>query len=328
MRALICESWGLPEDLCVREIPPPIADGPNVQIDVRAATVNFADILMIAGRYQTRPDLPFTPGLDAAGVVRTAPPGSSLRTGDRVVAILWHGGFAEQTCAADAETFPIPDAMPFDTAAVLASSYVSAGLALVDVARLQAGETMLVLGAGGGAGVAAVQIAKALGARVVALAGTPEKRALAAQAGADLVVPSTAADWRDQVGAFVGDRGADVCFDPVGGARSSEALSMLGWGGRHIVFGFAAGEVPVVPANRLLVKNRAMLGVSLRYFRRYRADRLHAMMAQLFDWWWAGLIAPVVTRRYSLERAAEALSDLAAGRAAGKLVITIGAPDQ
>jgi NADPH2:quinone reductase len=296
---------------------------------VRAATVNFADLLMIAGRYQTRPALPFTPGLDAAGVIESAPRGSTVRAGDRAVAILWHGGFAEQACAAATETFGIPAGMSFEIAAALASSYVSVGLALIDVARLEAGETLLVLGGGGGAGVAAVQIAKAIGARVVALAGTAEKQALAARAGADLVVPSTSPDWLDRVRAFVGERGSEVCFDPVGGTRSSEALSALGWGGRHIVFGFAAGEAPVIPASRLLVKNRAMLGASLRYFRRYRADRLHAMMAQLFAWWEQGRIAPTITRRYPLARAAEGLCDLAAGRAAGKIVVTIDeSPDQ
>lgn len=326
MRALTCRSWGSPESLSVEQIARPLASSSDVRIDVRAATVNFADLLMIAGRYQTRPDLPFTPGLDAAGVIETAPLGSRLRPGDRAVAILWHGGFAEQTCAAVTETFAIPADMSFEVAAALASSYVSAGLALVDVARLEAGETLLVLGAGGGAGVAAVQIAKAIGARVVALAGTAEKQALAAQAGADLVLSTASPDWLDQVRAFTGGRGVEVCFDPVGGTRSSEALSAVGWGGRHIVYGFAAGEAPTVPASRLLVKNRAMLGASLRYFRRDRPGRVHAIMAQLFAWWEDGLIAPAITRRYPLSRAAEALCDLAAGRAAGKIVITMDEP--
>lgn len=213
-----------------------------------------------------------------------------------------------------------------DIAAALPSTYASAGLALLDVARIEAGEILLVHGAGGGAGLAAIQIGKAVGARVIAVASTDEKRALARDAGADLVLSSDSLDWSTQARVFTGERGVDVCFDPVGGAIADASLSALGWGGRYLVFGFAARDGQKIPANRLLVKNRAMLGSSLRYFRLYRPDRLRAMMTRLFNWWEAGLITPMITRSYPLERAPQALNDLAARRASGKIAIHVNYP--
>ncbi len=323
MRALVCEAWGPPAALSIRRIARPIAASADVVIDVHVATANFADFLMVAGNYQTRPVLPFVPGLEAAGVIRAAPSGSLVRPGDRAVAVLWHGGFADQARAAAAETFVIPARMPFEIAATLPSTYCSAGLALVEVARLEPGETLLVHGAGGGAGSAAIQIGKSIGARVIAVANTTEKQILARNGGADLVLSSAEEGWVDAIRPFTGERGVDVCFDPVGGSIADPSLSALGWGGRYVIFGFASGDMPSIRPNRLLVKNRALLGSSLRHFRMHRPDRLRAMMERLFTWWEAGLIKPMISRRYPLERAAEALIEIAARRALGKIAIHV-----
>ena len=321
MRALVCEACGQPGRLSVRSVPRPTFGASDVLIDVHAATVNFADTLMIAGTYQTKTAPPFIPGLEAAGVIETAPRGAVARPGDRVVATLWHGGFAEVARAAASETFVIPGRMSFEIAATLPSTYASAGLALTDVARLGPGETLLVHGAGGGAGLAAIEIGKAIGARVIAVASTQHKQALARAAGADNVLSSGAADWPDTVRALTGERGVEVCFDPVGGAIVDPSLSALGWGGRYIVFGFASGDVPPIQANRLLVKNRAMLGTSLRHYRLHRPDRLEAMMARLFAWWEVGVIRPAITASFPLDQTATALDDLAGRRARGKIII-------
>jgi NADPH2:quinone reductase len=323
MRAVVCTKWGTPDDLRLGSVPEPLPRDSEVVIEVAVCTANFADVLMIGGNYQTRPALPFTPGLEAAGTVVHAPPQSNLREGDRVVAFLWHGGFAEKVCAAAVETFAIPPRMPFEHAAALTSTYASAALAIVHSGRLEPSDTLLVLGAGGGAGSAAVQIGKALGARVIAVASSPEKQSQAHDCGADLVIGSLEADWQARVMSGTGGRGVDVCFDPVGGRQSGDALAALAWGGRHIIFGFASGEIPAIKLNRLLVRNRALLGSSLRHYRLHDPERLRATMAQLFEWWEQGGLRPCITRRYPLGGTAAALRSIAERRAIGKIAIFV-----
>jgi NADPH2:quinone reductase len=321
MRAIVCSEWGKPDSLGLRHIAEPLPNEGGVLIDVSVCTANFADVLMVAGTYQTRPALPFTPGLEAAGRISYAPRGSGFRNGDRVVAFLWYGGYADQASAAASETFAIPPAMSFETAAALTSAYASAALAIIHVGRLGPSQTLLVRGAGGGAGSAAVEIGKAVGARVIAVASTPEKLALARDCGADLAVSYRDCDWDDQVIAYTGERGVDVCFDPVGGKLFDPTLSMLGWGGRYVLFGFASGEIPQIKANRLLVKHRAALGSSLRYFRRHESERLRDTMAQLFAWWERGQVRPRITQRLPLDRTVDGLRSIADGRAIGKIAI-------
>jgi NADPH:quinone reductase len=256
MRAVICRAWGEPEGLVVEDVAPPTPGPGEIVINVRATGVNYADAIMVAGRYQTRPAFPFSPGLETAGTVAQCGSGVTLfNPGDRVMAILAHGGFAEQVVAPEGETFAMPDAMPFDEAGAFPVAYVSSHVALRWQARLEAGETLLVLGAAGGVGLTAVEIGKAIGARVIAAASTPEKLRVAADRGADALINYSTEKLTDRVMALTDGEGANVCFDPVGGELFGAALSALGWGGRILVIGFVAG-VPSIPANRLLAKNR------------------------------------------------------------------------
>jgi NADPH:quinone reductase len=327
MRAIVCRTWGGPEQLTVDDVPAPVPKADEVKIDVSACSINFADLLMIGGTYQTKPPLPFVPGLEAAGTIANAPEGFGFAPGDRVVAFLWHGGYAEQAVASVNETVHLPSTVSFDVAAALTSAYASTALALMRVAQLEASQVLLVLGAGGGVGLAAVQLGKALGARVIAVASTPDKLAIARESGADHAVSSAEADWKAQVIAAAGPAGVNVCVDPVGGPLFDPALSTLGWGGRYVLVGFAAGQAPSIPAHRLLVKHRAVLGCSLRYFRFHEPSALRETMARLFTWYAQGRVAPRITGRLPLARTADGLRALAERRASGKLVVHVREDD-
>ena len=321
MRAVICRAWGAVDDLVVADVAAPAPGPGQVVIDVEASGVNYADAIMVAGRYQTKPPLPFSPGLETAGVVARCGDGvTRYRPGDRVMAILAYGGFAEQAVADEVETFAIPKGMPFDEAGAFPIAYLSSHVALRWQARLEAGETLLVLGAAGGVGLTAVEIAKALGARVIAGASTAEKLAAARERGADELVNYASENLTERVMALTDGKGADVCFDPVGGDLFDAALSSLGWGGRILLIGFVAG-VPQIPANRLLVKHRSALGSSLRYFRWHAPDKLSRSVDELAAWYEAGKLAPCVTHRLPLERSVEAIRLLTDRQAHGKLVV-------
>jgi len=323
MRAVLCHAWGPVEDLQLGEAPPPIPGDGEVLIAVRAAGINYADAIMIAGHYQTKPPLPFSPGLEAAGIVAAC--GNRVtrfRPGDRVMAILAHGGLAELAVAPEAETFAIPDRMSFEEAGTFPVAYISSHVALRWQARLEPGEALLVLGAAGGVGLTAVEIGKAMGARVIAAASTAEKLAVARERGADEVVNYAAEKLTDRVMALTDGKGADVCFDPVGGDLFDSALSSLGWGGRILLIGFVAG-VPQIPANRLLVKHRAALGSSLRYFRWHAPDKLLRSVEELVRWYGEGKLRPLVTHRLPLEQSVEAIRLLTDRKAHGKVVVVV-----
>src|SRR5213083_518294 len=305
MRAVICRAWGPVDDLKLEDVAPPTPGPGQLVIDIRATGVNYADSIMVAGRYQTRPPFPFSPG---------------LKTGGRVMAILAYGGFAEQALADEAETFPIPDAMPFDEAGAFPIAYISSHVAIRWQGRLEAGETLLVLGAAGGVGLTAVEIGKAMGARVIAGASTAEKLAVAREHGADAIINYATEKLTERVMELTDGQGADVCFDPVGGDRFDAALSSLGWGGRILLIGFVGG-IPNIPANRLLVKHRAALGSSLRYFRWHAPDKLRRSVEELLEWYAKGTLKPLVTHRLPLERGAEAIRLLTDRKAHGKVVI-------
>jgi NADPH2:quinone reductase len=325
MRAVICRAWGEVEDLKVEDVPVPVAKPGEVLIDVEATGVNYADALMVAGRYQTRPDLPFSPGLETAGVVAACGAGvTRLAPGDRVMAILAYGGFAEKVATPEREAFAMPAGMSFDEAGAFPVAYISSHVAIRWQGRLEAGETLLVLGAAGGVGLTAVEIGKAMGARVIAGASTAEKLAVARERGADDVVNYATENLTDRVMALTDGKGADVCFDPVGGELFDAALSALGWGGRILLVGFVGG-VQQIPANRLLVKNRAALGSSLRYFRWHAPDKLRRSVDELLDWYGAGKLRPCVTHRLPLERTAEAIRLLTDRKAHGKVIVVPGA---
>ena len=321
MRAVICRAWGAVDDLVVDDVASPTPGPGQVVIDVEASGVNYADAIMVAGRYQTKPPLPFSPGLETAGVVARCGDGvTRYRPGDRVMAILAYGGFAEQAVADEVETFALPNGMPFDEAGAFPIAYLSSHVAIRWQARLEAGETLLVLGAAGGVGLTAVEIGKALGARVIAAASTAEKLAAARERGADEIVNYASENLTERVMALTDGKGADVCFDPVGGDLFDAALSSLGWGGRILLIGFVAG-VPQIPANRLLVKHRSALGSSLRYFRWHAPDKLSRSVEELAAWYEAGKLAPCVTHRLPLEKSVEAIRLLTDRKAHGKIVV-------
>jgi len=321
MRALVCRAWGEVDGLRLEDVDPPLPEAGEVLIEVKATPVNFADSIMVRGQYQTRPDFPFSPGLETAGVIVRCGAGvTGLRPGDRVMALLDHGGMAEQAVAEAGQTWRMPDGMAFEEAAVFPVAYLSSYVAIRWQGRLEPGETLLVLGAAGGVGLAAVEIGKALGARVIAAASSAERLALARAHGADELVDYRTGDLKGQVEALTDGRGVDVCFDPVGGPLFDKALSSLAWGGRILLVGFVGG-VPQIPANRLLVKHRAALGSSLRYFRFHAPDKLRRSMAELLVWQSEGRLKPLISARYPLERAVEALKALTGRRAVGKVVI-------
>ena len=321
MRAVICRAWGAVENLTVEDIAPPRPGPGEVLITVKATAVNYADALMVAGRYQTRPAFPFSPGLETAGVVTQCGAGVTRFTpGDRVMAILPYGGLAEQVVAPQDETFTVPDSMPFEAAGAFPIAYISSHVALRWQGHLAAGETLLVLGAAGGVGLTAVQIGKAMGARVIAGASTAEKLAVAQEHGADDLINYTTEPLTERVMSLTNDVGADVCFDPVGGDLFDAALSSLSWGGRILLVGFVGG-VPQIPANRLLVKHRSALGCTLRYFRWHAPDKLRTSVAELLQWYQEGKLMPCITHRLPLERSTEAIRLLTDRRAYGKVVV-------
>lgn len=323
MRAVVCREWGGADKLRLEDVPEPEPGPGEVVIGVKASTVNFADSLMIKGQYQTKPDFPFSPGLEAAGVVLRRGRGARrFQPGDRVMAMLAHGGFAEQAVARETDTFRLPKGMTFEAGGTFLTAYVSSHVALRWQGHLQPGETLLVLGAAGGVGLTAVEIGKAMGARVIAGASSDERLAIARAHGADETINYRADSLRDRVMELTGGNGVDVCYDPVGGPLFDQALSSLGWGGRILLIGFVGG-IPHIPANRLLVKHRAALGSSLRFFRFHAPDKLRKSVDELVEWYQAGKLRPLVTATFPLEHAADAIRSLTERRATGKVVVTV-----
>jgi NADPH:quinone reductase len=325
MRAILCRQLGGPEALTLADLPEPDPGACGVRIRVRAAGLNFADTLMLQGRYQERPPLPFVPGLEVAGEVDRVGPGvHDLAPGQRVLAVLPHGGFAQAAVAPASDVVPLPDTMDDVTAAGFAIAYGTAYGALRWRADLHAGETLLVHGAAGGVGLTAVEVGKAMGAVVIATARGGDKLAVAREHGADHVLDTDADDIRAAVRDLTKGRGADVVFDPVGGAMFDASLRSIAWEGRIVLVGFASGEVPQIPANILLVKNASALGFYWGSYRKHDPERLRAAFADLFDWHAEGRLRPHVSATLPLERAAEGLRMLAERRSTGKVVLAVG----
>lgn len=298
------------------EIDEPAADGGSLLLDVRAAGVAFPDLLLSHGRYQLKPDPPFTLGTELAGIVRAAPEGSGFAAGDRVMAMTMLGAFAEVAAAQPALTFRLPDELDFAQGAGFVMNYHTAHFALVRRAELRAGETLLVHGAGGGVGTAAIQVGKGLGARVVGVVSTDEKERIAREAGADEVVRGDG-DWRKAAGP------ADVIFDPVGGSRFDESVRALATEGRLVVIGFTEGSIPSVAVNRLLLRNVSVVGAAWGAFAFERPEYLRAVDEDLRRMVAAGHVRPLIGRRYPLERVRDALEDLDGRRAVGKIVLDL-----
>jgi NADPH2:quinone reductase len=323
MRALICRSLedGI-DGLRVEDVAPAALMPGCVRIEVHAAALNFADTLIVRGRYQEKPPLPFVPGMEAAGLVtEVAADVDGIRPGQRMLALLDHGGFAEQAVARAVDVVPIPDAVNFETAAAFPVAYATSYLALTERGRLQSDEALLVYGASGGVGLTAIEVGAALGARVIAVASSPEKLAVACEHGAAHGIDYTKEDVRDRVLELTG--GADVVYDPVGGALFDAALRCINPGGRILVMGFASGTVPQIPANHLLVKDASALGFSLGRYRRHHPDRVQTALADLLRMYEAGQLHPLVSQVFPLDNAVDALHRIEAGRAVGKLVVRV-----
>lgn len=316
------QQWGEPEDLERVELPEPAAPADGVVIDVAAVGCNFSDILIGQGKYQVKPTLPFAPGSEIAGTVRAVGPDvTDLTPGTRVLALLPYGGYASAAVAKRAQVFPIPDSMPADEAACLGVAYQTAYLGLLDRGALKAGETLLVHAAAGGVGLAAVQVGKALGARVIATAGSEEKLALAKAHGADEGLNYRAPDWHTQVLALTGGRGADVVYDPVGGDVFHLSTKCIAFDGRIVVIGFASGTIPEVKLNRVMLKNIAVTGLHIWAYREHAPERLASAMRALIDLYGDGKIRLEVSQAYALQDAPLALRALASRKTVGKLVL-------
>jgi NADPH:quinone reductase len=329
MRAVLCDAFGKPDGLRLADVPEPTPQAGEVVIDVVAAGVNFADILMISGQYQEKPALPFTPGLEAAGIVRACGGGvTRVRPGDRVIALFDRGGYAEQAVARESDVFRMPEGMDFTAAAGIGIAYGTSYGGLRWRADLQAGETLLVHGAAGGVGLTAVEIGKAMGATVIATAGDRDKLAIAAAHGADHLIDYRSENIRDRVKEICNGGGVDVVYDPVGGSAFEASLRSVNWGARLVIVGFAGGQVPQIPANILLVKNIAALGLYWGSYRRHRPQALVAEFDELFAWWREGRLKPHVSHRLDLAHAAEALALLRDRKSTGKVVLTTGRGDQ
>jgi NADPH:quinone reductase len=322
MKAVVCRGYGPPSSLQVEDVPDPGAGPGELVIDMRAAGVNFPDLLIIQNKYQHKPPLPFTPGAELAGLVSSTGAGvAQFRVGDRVVATSMTGAFAEKTRVSASSVSLIPDTISFETAAALSLAYGTSYHAVKDRAALRPGETLLVLGAAGGVGLAAVEIGKALGARVIAAASSADKLAVCRAHGADSGINYATEDLRERLRELTDGRGADVVFDPVGGPYSELALRSIAWRGRFLVVGFAHGEIPRIALNLPLIKGASIVGVVWgEYIRRepaaYRVD-LDAMFALTV----AGHLRPRISARYGLQDVGLALESLENRTGTGKCVL-------
>src|SRR3954465_4216679 len=323
MKAVLCKAYGPPESLVVEDVLSPEPGPGEVVVSVKAASVNFPDVLIIQNKYQFKPQLPFSPGSEVAGVVKTIGDGvTTVKPGDRVMAFTTYGAFAEEVKTEAKRLLPLPLGMDFTHAAAFGLTYATSDHALRDRGQLASGETLLVLGAAGGVGLAAIEISKALGARVIAAASTDDKLAVCREHGADDAINYVAEDLRDRVKAITGDGGVDVVYDPVGGAYTEPALRSLAWRGRLLVVGFAAGEIPKIPLNLTLLKGCSIVGVFWGEFVKREPVRFAAVMKQLAEWYQAGKLNPYVSETMPLDRAAEALTMMSSRKVKGKLVLT------
>lgn len=321
--ALIADQLGPVDNYSLREHDPGQPGEGQVRIRIRAAGISYVDVLTAAGNYQVKPPVPFIPGSECAGVVEAVGGGvTGFAPGDEVVASGWGGLFADVTVLPARMVQPKPAGLDFAEAAVFPVSYATAWHALVDRGHLQSGETLLVIGAGGATGYAAVQVGKHLGARVIALASSEDKRALALAGGADVAIDGRAEDWRDQVKLANGGKGIDVVFDPVGGAMTEAAFRSLGWNGRHLVIGFPAG-MTALRTNLALIKGASLIGVDIRQFGIFEAAKSEANRAKIFALAGDGSLKPAIAQRHPFAHWKAAMEAAASGESAGRIVLVM-----
>jgi NADPH2:quinone reductase len=323
MKAILCQAFGAPDSLNYAEIDSPSVRKGEVKIAVKACGVNFPDVLMVQGLYQVKPPFPFSPGLEVAGDIIDVGEGlTDFKPGDRVMAGLNYGGFAEEVCAPAGMIFPMPDNMSYEDGAAFTLVYGTSHIALDHRAKLQSGETLLILGAAGGVGLTAVELGKLMGATVIAAASTEEKLALTRQYGADYTINYLEEDLRERVKEITEGRYADVIYDPVGGDAFDTAVRCMGVESRYLVIGFASGRIPELAINRLLLKNSSLVGA---YWGGYAFTRPHVIQKSsqtLLTWYAEGKLRPHIDCTFPLEQVARALNYIANRQAKGKIVLT------
>ncbi len=333
MRAVLCKEYGPPETLVLEDVPSPQAKAGEVVLEVHAAAVNFPDVLIIENKYQFKPPLPFSPGGEVAGIVKELGEGvTHLNIGDRVIGSCGHGGFVEEIAISASSCIPIPENMDLKTASGMVLTYGTSHYALKDRAKLQAGETLFVMGAAGGVGLAAVELGKAMGARVVAAASSEEKLEICKQHGADetLLYPTgelsreQQKEFSNQIKEVCGGEGADVIYDPIGGAYAEPALRATAWEGRYLVIGFASGPIPQIPLNLALLKNCQIVGVFWGAFTARQPEDNKRNLAELMAFYEQKKINPHISATYPLEQTGQAIRDMAERKAIGKLIIDMG----
>lgn len=324
MKAIICQQYGPPDQLLLTDMPSPKAGKGQVVIRVEACGVNFPDTLIIEGKYQFKPPFPFSPGGEVSGVITEVGEGvSHLKVDDRVFSMTGHGGFAEEVVADAATTLPMPEGMDFVTAASTMYTYGTSFHALKDRANLQAGETLLVMGAAGGVGLAAVQLGVLMGARVIAAASSEEKLAVCRQMGAVETINYTTENLRDRIKDLTAGKGVDVVYDPVGDRYAEPAIRSLAWKGRYLVVGFAAGEIPSIPLNLALLKGASIVGVFWGAFAQRESRTSMLNFGQILNWITTGQLKQHIYKLYTLTEAPDALRDLIERRVVGKAVIKL-----
>jgi NADPH:quinone reductase len=325
MKAWLCETLEGIGAMRMHELPTPEPKAGEVRVAIRAASLNFPDLLIVEGKYQIKPALPFVPGAEFAGLVDALGEGvTNLKVGQPVAAIGATGGFATHACVEASRVIALPPGFALDDAAAFAFTYGTSHHALIDRASLQAGETVLVLGAAGGVGTAALQIAKAAGARVLAGASSDEKCALCASLGADATVNYTTHNLRDAIKSFTDGRGVDIVYDPVGDALAEPAFRSIGWRGRYLVVGFAGGAIPALPWNLALLKGAAVVGVFWGDFVRREPKAAAAALAQMVGWYHEGKLKPVIDSRLAMTELPAAYARMGTRQVQGKVLLING----
>ena len=323
MRSIVCENWGGPEKLVLKDIDPPPLSAGQVRLQVSVAAVTFVDLLMPRGKYQIKPDLPFTPGSHAAGeVIEVADGVTSIKVGDRICGFAAWGALADEMIVDKSACFVLPNGVDNEVGAAYGNGYATSFYALRDRGKLQPGETLLVHGAGGGVGLAAVDLGRAMGARVIATARGPAKAAVLKTYGAEAVIDYTQGPFKDQVKALTDGAGADVIYDPVGGDVFDQSLRCINWDGRLLVIGFAGGTIPQAPANLPLLKSCAIVGVSLGGYRERFPQAVRDMHGTLLSWIAEGRIKPRVASRFPVAETKDALQAMEKRKTIGRVIVT------
>lgn len=324
MRAILCKEFGPADTLVIEDTKSPEAKGSGVKVRVRVAGLNFPDTLIIEGKYQIKPNMPFSPGGEMSGeVLAVGEKVTRFKVGDRVMGLTGYGAFAEEVVVAEANLLTVPESMSDEEAAAFTMVYGTSYHALKQRANIQPGETLLVLGASGGVGLATVELGKAMGAHVIAAASSADKLEVAKQAGADEVINYADEPLKDTIKKLTNNRGVDVVYDPVGGEFTEQALRGMAWNGRHLIVGFAAGDIPKIPANLTLLKGCAVMGVFWGAFTQKEPETSAQNMMDLFKLYSEGKIKPRISEVFAFEDYAQALNALTERRAKGKIVLKI-----